>query len=373
MSNTLKYDELSSTITTLEGPAFVILCEDGVCSKKNVEVGYYKNSIDMKCSGSPIQCIKYTKSEKGCDEENIISQIDKDDHLCLNSTGTIYSEFDADGTSDYALIYYDEDSIFTNVSSEKYGLIKASTHTLLIDTTTSSICVNESTFDVTPKEGTCSSPTVEYSCISGVCGLKTSEGQAYEKECDVVSGVSCTDGSYHLKNTELFYCEKQGDPCQSVSDVGYFIVDETTIFFCKKNGITLECGSLANVANEENCSNALVGEVAMINSQLSICVSNDTPIPLTSSNKGTYIVYGKSGDIFGINGAGKEYGIINVDEKIITLHQNYNNHLKYVYVDQSETGKYKVLEKGISTCPTDKDNGMLELECSNGFCKTPAA
>jgi len=42
--------------------------------------------------------------------------------------------------------------------------------------------------------------------------------------------------------------------------------------------------------------------------------------------------------------------------------------MKYVYVDKTDTGKYKVLER-TSTCPTTKDSeSILELECQNGLC-----
>jgi len=352
-----------------ESTSKIISCTESECILETSKVGYYTNADGdlIKCSGNPISCEDYTKNSNECNT-NIISQIDTNDKLCLDSTGDTYIVFDTDGTPDYALINYDTNSIFTDVPSDKYGLIKATTYSLSIDTSVPSICVDEN-FAVTTKNGVCNESTIEYSCFSGICIEKTEDGTPYSAKCDITNGTNCKDDSYLLDDVNhiLYYCEKQNNPCQPVSDVGYFIVDASTAYYCTIDS-TLECHAVNEITKSSKCTDELIGELVSIGDQLSFCLTRSTAVSLTNANKGIYVVAGKSGDIFGIDSSSLDYGIVNVDENLITLNTKYTNNMKYVYVDKTDTGKYKVLER-TSTCPTTKDSeSILELECQNGLC-----
>jgi len=125
-----------------------------------------------------------------------------------------------------------------------------------------------------------------------------------------------------------------------------------------------------DISSEESCDLSLVGKIATIDSQLSICLTSDLAIPLIGASKGTYVVAYKSGGIFGLRGHSyqEDYAIISVTENAIRLDTTYANNVKYIYADKSATGKYKILTRK-DTCPTTKDaQNMMELSCLNGLC-----
>jgi hypothetical protein len=199
--------------------------------------------------------------------------------------------------------------------------------------------------------------------------LEEKEG-SFAIECNVKTGIICKDGSYVLDDTTLYFCETQGIPCEPVTEVGYYIQDTSTIYYCKVVSGQLKCDMEEDISSEESCDLSLVGKIATIDSQLSICLTSDLAIPLIGASKGTYVVAYKSGGIFGLRGHSyqEDYAIISVTENAIRLDTTYANNVKYIYADKSATGKYKILTRK-DTCPTTKDaQNMMELSCLNGLC-----
>lgn len=177
--------------------------------------------------------------------------------------------------------------------------------------------------------------------------------------------------TYYLENGKLYYCENENEECDEITEVGYYINDKENAYACKSNGSSIICEKVTiTVDPKDGCSNN-IGKLIVLESKLSICLASDKSIELNNVNTGNYIVENGSNDIFGIVEGG--YAIITVNEKSVILNKEYDNKLKYVYVN-NENKSLKVMEKG-NTCPKDasknnaiKSDDILELECENGIC-----
>lgn len=190
-----------------------------------------------------------------------------------------------------------------------------------------------------------------------------------------------------LKEGNLFYCS--GDPvsCNEVTEVGYYVVDASTVYTCKDIGAGLTCTKEAIDETITSCDAASVGKLFMDSTggsnNINLCLSNlgsptKKPLSITLSigSSGIYLLE-KNADaaanVFGITGSNDQYAIVKVKDKVVTLHSTYDSGLKYVYVNAVTS---KVMERGDKTCPPktgttepDEDN-ILELSCSKGKCKS---
>jgi len=197
------------------------------------------------------------------------------------------------------------------------------------------------------------------------------------------------DNDYYLVSKEenyalgedhgaLFYCdpEKQKPICTEIFDVGYYIKDKEAIFSCKAGNNGLDC-SLNKLTDENNaCNTNSIGKPFLNQNKLALCLDYDEgattayAIDLTPTTSGNYLIKKDSSNLFDIP-SDRDYAIVSVKEKIITINLNYTNKLKYVYANKD--AKMKLLEKG-DTCP--KSNGaldetkILELNCVNSKCTT---
>jgi len=207
--------------------------------------------------------------------------------------------------------------------------------------------------------------------------------------CNVLTGKNCSSEKYYLVDKEdeyaiineintngnLYYCEEESKPCTEKEDVGYYVIDEDTVYTCKKSNNLIKC-ILGSIDRNIKCaSNEDIGKL-IINSQsnISIClnyVENTSYITeLNNENSGNYIISkNPSNDIFIVE-TGYSFAIISINNNVITLKTDYNNKFKYTYVDVSlnNASTYKILLKG-DTCP-DSNSNILELECNNTNCKS---
>lgn len=186
-----------------------------------------------------------------------------------------------------------------------------------------------------------------------------------------------------LKEGTLFYCTGDSVQCSEVIDVGYYIVDSSTVYTCQDIGDGLKCTKGGIDENITGCDLSHVGELFLDNNVISLCLSymgspvKAISIALNNSNSGTYLLE-KNADpaknVFGITGGSDKYAIVKVKDKIVTLFSTYDNQLKYVYGNMVSG---KVMKREEKTCPTKTGanageldtNNILELFCTGGKCK----
>jgi len=194
------------------------------------------------------------------------------------------------------------------------------------------------------------------------------------KECEVSNGSNCIVDSYYLinptKNTiinkgtgELFYCAVENEACTKIVNTGIYIEDKDNIYSCQQD-------TCSKSGYETACSDSTTGRIIYDdkNASLFICVSNGVAIELSLNNNGNYVVAGSAGNIFTTSG----YAIIKIDGQVITLDPKYKNNSKYIYVNTSDNGKYKIMDSKDS-CPKKENaidsTNVLELKCNNGICQ----
>lgn len=127
---------------------------------------------------------------------------------------------------------------------------------------------------------------------------------------------------------KLFQCVRENEPCQEVSKVGYYVVDETRSYSCQESGVGLECSKIKTVAT---CNVATdIGKVVYANGKFSICLAisgeDKISVDLGSNSDGDYLL-GKNEDanIFGM-GESDDYAIVTISDKVVTL----NSTCKYI-------------------------------------------
>lgn len=219
-------------------------------------------------------------------------------------------------------------------------------------------------------------------CISFLILLLTTTILA-EKECLVTTGENCNNNSYYLvnkanmyaitnsDNMTLYYCNNEKVACEEVIEPGYYIVNKEIVFKCRMNGLVNQCSKFKIEENE--CTEDTIGKLysATQSSIISLCLNVEGTIKsfvdLNKANSGDYIVSRGEDNIFGL----VNYGLLRVEDKKITLDAEYNNGLKYVFVNKLKN--YRVMVKG-ETCPmTGSPNildrmNILEFMCSKGLC-----
>jgi hypothetical protein len=394
----------------LDNENALVYCDGEECSYSD-EIGYFKNTGDtttniyIQCTVSGCKAIPDPTAE--CNTDSQVGHLTKGGKLCLKNGVT--KEF----ASSTQLVYYQSGSVFKYYvnKSTYYGLIKMTTNSMVLDfnNLNSDYCVDSSTLVATPTS-TCSS-TLYHCNVDGVCVDSTSEETLPESirnqkivaeveeeestsaidlkiECDVRSGENC-DNDYYLVSKEenyalgedhgaLFYCdpEKQKPICTEIFDVGYYIKDKEAIFSCKAGNNGLDC-SLNKLTDENNaCNTNSIGKPFLNQNKLALCLDYDEgattayAIDLTPTTSGNYLIKKDSSNLFDIP-SDRDYAIVSVKEKIITINLNYTNKLKYVYANKD--AKMKLLEKG-DTCPKSNsaldETKILELNCVNSKCTT---
>jgi len=192
------------------------------------------------------------------------------------------------------------------------------------------------------------------------------------KECEVATGANCVVGNYYLVDTEtntllsgsgvegsLYHCEEEKKACTQIIKTGYYVVDEETLYSCQDS----TCQMAEYV---DSCTDETTGRVRFHEDKFYICLVDTVGVELTVANNGDYIVQASTGNIF----ASTNYALINIKEHVVTLNNDYKNDLKYVYVNKSTAGNYKVMKKG-DTCPKTANElaDIMEFKCSNSQCQ----
>lgn len=179
--------------------------------------------------------------------------------------------------------------------------------------------------------------------------------------------VDKEDYSISKDEGNLFYCQSEDTACTELYDIGYFVMDKDTIYSCREGRNGIECSRSEVTEQDDTCNAASIGKIFLNQGKLSICLNYDNEkdyfVELNVSNSGNYIIGKDSSNLFGLSN--EKYAIVNIKDKIVTIHRTYQNNLKYVYANMSN--KLKIFEKG-DTCPTDISN-LLELDCFEGKCK----
>eukprot|EP00833_Pecoramyces_ruminatium_P013887 jgi/Orpsp1_1/1187919/evm.model.d7180000061158.1 len=176
----------------------------------------------------------------------------------------------------------------------------------------------------------------------------------------------------------LYYCATEGQNCNEILDLGYYIIDETLGYVCQSISEEVSC---RNIEIGTTCESANdVGKIIYASNKISLCLNyvagaaNQLSIELNATNSGNYILPKNNDNIFGLSS--DQYALINVNDKVITLNKKYDNKLKFVYAN---TDSNKIIEKG-DTCPKTKDatpkwndEKILEMNCVEGKCTLVAS
>jgi len=194
-----------------------------------------------------------------------------------------------------------------------------------------------------------------------------------EITCSIIdSFVESSEIKHYLSDVEgetdvLITCKSDGCNLENKDIIGYFINSDENdgkIIVCESE----DCNILQEFELENECFKS--GMFIFKNKKYYICLTESIKIEISNNNKGNYVVKGSIDNIF--TDEEDKYAIISLDGYSVFLNKNYNN--RFVYVDKSSIGNYKVIERN-SNCPkkedgltVDKEN-MLELyECINGLC-----
>jgi len=377
----------------------------GSCSIHTVTTGYYANAVSGKallsCDGTNCEAVDtaavgyYQNGETGaankyiqctttttcaligagfaasCEGDSNIGKLTNNGSLCLGDSKT--ATF---GTNRY-LIKYDSGSIFNEkVVSTKFGVVKATVNSLILDTSVSGqgVCVKDAdNIITTDAEAACSTGKSYYpTCDAyGVCS-------ATETVCNPQTGADCLANTYYLatgtSSTEViktsvlantstgyvFYCAEAGKQCIYTSEAGYYVNSKTQAFYC--NGVEGQCKS-ADKNNLILAGCTANGGLYVSGGYVYLCLdkADDTINIKLDDGAGNYLANYEESNIFGI--PEDEYGMITVTANKAVLNKTYDNKLPYAYVQKSTL---KVLVRG-EICPDKAD--MMEITYNeNGIC-----
>jgi len=139
------------------------------CILENISIGYYKVADDKINYSTPYykcgttSCIAVTLVS--CNKNNI-GQITKDG-LCTD--GEKLGTF----TDTYYIVDYHPKSCFVSILnsnfSTKYALVKATSHSMVIEKSKKNICVDEYSTYRDNQDESCLIGEIEYICANGIC------------------------------------------------------------------------------------------------------------------------------------------------------------------------------------------------------------
>jgi hypothetical protein len=383
-------------------------------------IGYFKtgeNYIQCGPKGCTIEALPEANAVK-CTTDIEIGKLDDTAKLCLKPDSDA-AKIKSGATGKY-IISYSSSSIFKGfVSNNNYfGLIDVNTTDgilkLLFDNSDSLLCVKSDEMKVEADLTSCGTAGYEYfMCnVDGVClpassemelpesvrNQKKVEDEEEEKEntsasdlkieCEVLNnGNNCKEKTYYLIDKSdnyhvledgigsLYYCTTEGQNCSEIREVGYYVIDESLGYYvCQALSDEISCHKASFGSTCESLND--VGKIIYASNKISLCLNYNEgatiqpSIELNASNSGNYVLPRGNDNVFGLEE--NQYAIINVKDRIISLNNNYQNKLKYVYANTESN--YKIIEKG-DTCPKTKTANptwnlekIMEMTCDQGKC-----
>jgi hypothetical protein len=395
------------------------------------EVGYFVNAGDtttnkyIECTKTKCQAKPAPEASVTCTEGNIGKLVMDDEVVKVCLANGIMVSFSDSGSY---MVAYQTGSAYkgyvTKISYSGMLSVSASAIKLNLENSSSNYCVSKTTMAATAKSSSpCDNETeTEVMCnVDGVClkadttaetlpdslrNVKVEEVSDEEEsssaadvkiECSVRDGSNCEETYYLIDKQNnysvledgvgtLYQCIRNKNDqmtCTENFSIGYFIVDSTRGYYCREEASAINCSLLGDRIKTTATTCSAVGDIIFnsSNNKFFFCQKSSgattEAIELNSNNSGNYAIPKSTDlDIFGL--ADSQYALITITDKIITFNNTYKNNLLYVYVNESQAGKNKLIEKG-DTCPkttgsspTWDSESIVELDCKNGKCDVAA-
>jgi hypothetical protein len=403
-------------------------CNGTKCELKD-EVGYFVNAGDtttnkyIECTKTKCQAKPAPEASVTCTEGNIGKLVLDETVVKVCLANDIMVTF---SSGSYMIAYQTGSAYKGYVTKISYSGILSVSETAIklnFDNTYSNYCVTKATMEAAPKTQACTEGTqIEVMCnVDGVClsadttaetlpdslrNVKVEEVSGEEEsssaadikiECSVRDGSNCEETYYLIDKQNdysvledgvgtLYQCVRNKNDqitCTENFSIGYFIVDSTRGYYCREEASAINCSLLGDRIKTTATTCSAVGDIIFNSSsnKLFFCQKSSgattEAIELNSNNSGNYAIPKSTElDIFGL--ANNQYALITINDKIITFNNTYKNNLLYVYVNESQAGKNKLIEKG-DTCPkttgsspTWDSDSIVELDCKNGKCDVVA-